>query len=226
MSQPETPLFESDHRITKEGYVRYYHIVGLWFLGIILATGCAGKGERIDLKVPIASRADEKVVAMSSATVAIQPFEDNRTDRSHLGTRVHLWGGESHFSLLSGSLGEATAQAFADYLKGKGWNATVAEGNGAVGADMTITGKLVDVGVDAKSGIGQTTLNAKNRMVVQVKNHADGSQVRETLTSAGTNQVFWFDPEDAQELFNELYNKNFEKFVTDTKLDGKILKLR
>ena len=29
-----------------------------------------------------------------------------------------------------------------------------------------------------------------------------------------------------QELLNELYNKSFEKFVTDTKLDGKILKLR
>ena len=206
--------------------MKHYHIIGIGLLGIIVATGCAGEGERINLKVPIAGGADEKGVAMSSATVAIQPFEDDRTDRSHLGSRLHLWGGESHFSLPSGTLGEATAQAFADYLKGKGWNATVTKGNGAVGADMTITGKLVDVGVDAKSSIGQTTLNAKSRMVVQVKNHADGSQVRETLTSAGTNQVFWFDPEDAQELLNELYNKNFEKFVTDTKLDDKILKLR
>ena len=206
--------------------MRHYQLLGIGLLGIILAAGCAGKGERIDLKVPIASRADEKVAAMSSATVEIQPFEDNRTDRSHLGTRLHLWGRESHFSLPSGTLGEATAQAFTDFLKGKGWNATVAKSNGAVGADMTITGKLVDVGVDAKSGIGQTTLNAKSQMVVQVKNHADGSQVRETLTSTGNNQVFWFDPEDAQELLNELYNKNFEKFVTDTKLDGKILKLR
>ena len=216
----------ADHRITREGYVRHYQIVGIGLLWIILATGCTGKGERIDLKVPIASGVDEKVVAMSSAIVVIQPFEDNRTDRSHLGTRHHLWGGESYFSLPSGTLGEATAQAFAEYLKGKGWNATVTKGNGAVGADMTITGKLVDVGVDAKGGIGQTTLNAKSRMVVQVKNHADGSQVRETLTSTGTNQVFWFTPEDAQELINELYSKNFEKFVADTKLDGKILKLR
>ena len=216
----------SAHGITKEGYVRHYQFVGIGLLGIILASGCAGKGERIDLKVPLMSGADEKVAAMSSATVAIQPFEDNRTDRSHLGTRLHLWGGESHFSLPSGTLGDATARAFADYLKGKGWNATVAKGTGADGADITIAGKLVDVGVDAKSGIGQTMLNAKSRMVVQVKNHADGSQVREILTSTGTNQVFWFDPEDAQELLNELYNKNFEKFVTDTKLDGKILKLK
>ena len=79
--------------------MRHYQFVGIGLLGILLASGCAGKGERIDLKVPIVSGADEKVVAMSSATVAIQPFEDNRTDRSHLGTRHHLWGGESHFSL-------------------------------------------------------------------------------------------------------------------------------
>ncbi len=226
MSQLETALFVSDHRIMREGYVRHCHILGIGLLGIILTAGCAGKGERIDLTVPDVSGGDERVVAMSFPTVAIQPFEDHRTDRSRLGTRHHLWGGESHFSLSNGTLSEATAQAFADYLKGNGWNATVAEGNRAAGADMTITGELVDVDVDAQSGIGQTTLNAKSRMVVQVNNHADGSQVRETLTSAGTNQVFWFEPEDAQELLNELYNKNFEKFVTDTVLDGKLLKLR
>jgi hypothetical protein len=188
-------------------------------------TGCAGPGERIDLKIS-APPADKAVAAIGSATVAIQPFEDERTDRLHLGTRYHLWGGESRFSFPSGTLGEATAKAFADYLKGKGWNATVAQGNEAAGSDITVTGKIVGLGVDAMSGIGRTTLNAKSRMVVQVKNHADGSQVRETLTSAGANQVFWFDPEDAQELLNDLYSKNFEKFVTDTKLDGKILKLR
>jgi hypothetical protein len=188
-------------------------------------TGCAGPGERIDLKIS-APPADKTVAAIGSATVAIQPFEDERTDRLHLGTRYHLWGGESRFSFPSGTLGEATAKAFADFLKGKGWNATVAKGNEAAGSDITVTGKIVGLGVDAISGVGQTTLNAKSRMVVQVKNHADGSQVRETLTSAGSNQVFWFDPEDAQELLNDLYSKNFEKFVTDTKLDGKILKLR
>ena len=207
--------------------MRRYYIVGIGLLGVIFVTGCAGKGERIDLKVPTANGANEKIVAMSSAVVAILPFEDNRTRWSHLGTRHHLWGGESHFSLSSGSLGEATAQAFADYLKGKGWSAIVVTGdNGIAATDMTITGQLLDVGVDAKSGIGQTTLDAKSQLAVQVKNRADGSQVRETLTSTGINQVFWFDPEDAQELLNELYNKNFEKFVTDTTLDGTILKLR
>ena len=207
--------------------MRRYPNAAIGFIGIILlATGCAGKGERIDLKVPIAYGVNEKAVAMSSATVVIQPFEDNRTNRSHLGTRYHLWGGESHFDLSSGTLGESTAQALADYLKERGWNASVAKGNGATGVDVTITGQLVDIAVDAKSAVGQTDLNGKNRLIIFVKNHADGSQVRETLTSTGTSQVFWFDPEDAQDLLNELYNKNFEKFMTDTTLDGKFLKLR
>jgi hypothetical protein len=212
--------------VTKEVYVKHFGSLVIGFLGITLATSCAGKSERIDLNVPQASAVDEKVVAISSPTIAILPFEDNRTNRSHLGTRYHLWGGESHFSLASGTLSETTAEAFAEYLKRRGWNTSVAKGHEAVGVDMTITGKLEDIGVDVKSSIGQTTLNAKSRMVMQVKNHADGSQVRETLTSIGTNQVFWFDPEDAQELLNELYNKNFEKFVTDTRLEGNILKLR
>jgi hypothetical protein len=190
-----------------------------------LVIGCTGPGERIDLKIP-APVPDKTVAAIGSATIAIQPFEDQRTDQLHTGSRHHLWGGESRFSFPSGTLGEATAKAFADYLKGKGLNATVAQGSEVAGSDITVTGKIVSLSVDATSGIGQTTLNAKSRMVVQVNNHADGSQLRETLTSAGSNQVFWFAQEDAQELLNELYSKNFEKFVTDTKLDGKILKLR
>jgi hypothetical protein len=188
--------------------------------------GCAGTGERIDLKVPIANIVGDKAASASSATVVVQPFEDQRTDRLHLGARYHLWGGESRFNVPTGTLGEATAQAFADYLKGKGWSATVAQGTEAAGADITVSGKIVDLSVDARSGIGRTTLNAKSRMVVHVNNLADGSQVRETLSSTGTNQVFWFDPEDAQELLNELYSKSFEKFAADTKVDGKILKLR
>ena len=110
--------------------MKHARIVGIGLLGIVLTAGCAGKGERIALKVPMACGADEKGVAKNTATVSIQPFEDNRTDQSQLGTRQHLWGGESHFSLPGGTLGDATAQAFADYLNSKGWNATVAKGTG------------------------------------------------------------------------------------------------
>src|ERR1043165_6616652 len=47
------------------------------------------------------------------------------------------------------------------------------------------------------------------------------STIQERLLGSGTDQVFWFDPEDAQQLVNEVLEKNLEKFVADTRVDGK-----
>jgi hypothetical protein len=80
--------------------MRHYPNAAIGFIGIILlATGCGAKGERIDLKVPIAYGVDKKVAAMSSGTVAVLPFEDNRTNRSHLGTDI-IYGEERVISIF------------------------------------------------------------------------------------------------------------------------------
>jgi len=47
------------------------------------------------------------------------PFDDGRTDRTKVGSRSSMWGGETYFNVSNGSVGEETAQAFADYLKRK-----------------------------------------------------------------------------------------------------------
>lgn len=199
-------------------------LIGMSILIFLATSGCAATGERMDVKIGTKPAMDAKPAATSAVKVAVVPFQDDRTDRSRLGSRQHLWGGESTFALPSGTVGEASARAFADYLKQKGWQAALAT-NGT-GADITISGKLLDVAVDAKSSIGRTALTGRNKMVVQVDNAADGSKVRETITGIGNNTVFWFDPEDAEELLNDLYAQNFERFLADTKLDGKVLKLR
>jgi len=59
-----------------------------------------------------------------------------------------------------------------------------------------------------------------------VANHGDESTIQERLLGSGTDQVFWFDPEDAQQLVNEVLEKNLEKFVADTRVDGKTVKLK
>jgi len=207
-----------------EEHVKSYSLIGICLLGSLVISGCASQGEKIDVKLGAKPGTEAKPAAPGAVKVAVVPFQDDRTDRSRLGTRQHLWGGESTFALPSGTVGEASARALADYLKQKGWQATLAP-NGT-GADITITGKLLDVAVDAKSSIAQTALTGRNKMVIQVDNAADGSKVRETVTGIGNNTVFWFDPEDAEELLNDLYDRNFERFLADTKLDGKVLKLR
>jgi len=204
--------------------VKSHPLIGLCLLSSLVITGCAAQGEKIDVKISAKPGTEAKPPAATDVKVAVVPFQDDRIDRSKLGTRQHLWGGESTFALPNGTVGEASARALADYLKRKGWQAALA--TNSTGADITITGKLLEVAVDAKSGVAHTALTGRNKMVLQADNAADGSKVRETVSGFGSDTVFWFDPEDAEELLNELFDKNFERFLADTKLDGKVLKLR
>ncbi len=50
--------------------------------------------------------------------------------------------------------------------------------------------------------------------------------VRERLLGAGKDQVFWFEPDDAQALTTELFEKNFQKFLGDIRVEGRIIRLR
>jgi hypothetical protein len=196
----------------------------LCLVSVLVIIGCSSSGEKVDIKIAPKPSTDAKAAKVSSdVKVGVAPFQDDRTDRSRLGVRQHLWGGESAFTLPSGTVGEVTARAFVDYLRQKGWDASLTA-NGA-DADVLISGKLLEVEVNAKSGVFQTALNGKSKMVIQAENKADGSKLRETVSGMGNNKVFWFDPDDAEELLNDLYDKNFDRFLTDTKLDGKILKL-
>ena len=143
-------------------------------------------------------------------------------DRTHLGSRSHFWGNTSYFDLPKGTVGEAVAKALVQQLNKRGWQASM---DGAA-PDATITGTIQDLSVTAVSKFGRTEMAAKNTMMVRVANHGDESTIQERLLGSGTDQVFWFDPEDAQQLVNEVLEKNLEKFVADTRVDGKTVKLK
>jgi hypothetical protein len=63
-------------------------------------------------------------------------------------------------------------------------------------------------------------------MMVRVANHGGESSIQERVMSSGSDEVFWFEPEDAQQLVNEVLEKNIEKFIADTMLDGRAVRLR
>ncbi len=199
----------------------------LWYVALVSLIGCAGKGERIDITIPgpytgttMSGRAP------GTLRVAVLPFEDKRANQAHLGTRSHLWGGTSVFDLPTGSVTKASAQALVDYLNRQGWLASLARTPGNDGADVTIQGTIQDLSVDATSGVMHTDLSAKNTLMLQVTNHRDDSVVRERVLGVGTEQVFWFEPEDAQALTTELFEKNFQKFLGDIRVEGRTIKLK
>ena len=198
--------------------------VGIVAVCLAMLGGCATKV--VDLSIPATSASEASMAgAGSGPKVVVKPFDDARMDRTHIGSRSHLWGDTSYFNVPKGTAGEAVAKALVQQLNKRGWQASLDSSAGAT-PDATITGTIQDLWVAVDSKFGRTEVEAKNTMMVRVANHGDESAIQERVLGSVGDQVFWFDPEDAQELLNELYSKSFEKFVTDTKLDGKILKLR
>ena len=196
------------------------------WVSIITLAGCAGKGEVIPLQIhPIMTKSEAVSKPAPTLRVAIGPIEDSRLYKTGLGVRTHLWGGVSYFDVAGGNPADVVAQALADYLAAKGWQVTT-RGTSDTGADVVLTGKILDFSVHAKSRVGFTEVTTKTKLALQVRNVADGSTVRMTLNGSGGDDVFWFDEEDAQTVVNDVLTDSFSKLVQDTTVENKLLRLK
>lgn len=197
--------------------------VGVWGLA-----GCATK-ETATLNVQ-AVPGPGTSAQKDSVSVAGAAFDDARPEKGRLGVRRHLWGGETTFTIAGGKPGDVVARVMADYLKQKGWRVEMATPDGSSTADVLISGKVLDFSVDADSKVGRTEITAKTKVIVEATNKADGSIVRMTLNGDGSQKVFWFEPEDAQELVSEVLTESLEKLVQNTKVEekngAKVLRLK
>lgn len=193
---------------------------------LCILAGCATAGERVNVAIPGTSTSATFLANSAGPRVAVKPFDDARSDRMHLGSRSHLWGSTSYFDLPKGTAGEAVAKSLVQQLNRRGWQASLAGQSGSAQPDATISGTIQDLSVNAVSKFGRTEIAAKNTMMVRVANHSDESTIQERVLGSGSDEVFWFDPEDAQQLINEVLEKNIEKFVADTRVEGKTVRLR
>lgn len=211
--------------IDKEDVVkRMWPLLG--FVGMLALVGCAAKGEVVPIHlIPVVQSSSQK----PDAIVVVLPFEDARPDPTTLGSRKHFWGGQSYFEIPGGQSGQAVAKAVNDYLKGKGWNVTVAKSADSLAPekpDVILTGKVLALAVDAESKFMKTEMSTKTKIAVQAKNASDDSTVRMTLNGAGSQSVVWFDADDAEKLLNDVLAESMEKLTTDTRFDNKMLRLK
>ena len=195
------------------------------WLSLIALAGCAGTGEVIPLQIhPIVTGSEGVAKQRAAVRVAVGSVEDGRSHKTGLGVRTYLWGGVSYFDVPGGNPADVVAQALTDYLTAKGWQVTK-RGAGDNGADVVLTGKILDFSVHAKSRVGFTEVTTKTKLALQAQNVADGSTIRMTLNGSGGDDIFWFDPEDAQALVNDVLTDSFGKLVQDTKIENKSLRL-
>jgi hypothetical protein len=196
------------------------------WVSLIAMVGCAGTGELIPLQIhPIVTKSESVSKSTSTLWVAVGSIEDGRSHKTGLGIRTHLWGGVSYFDVPGGNSTDTIAQALTDYLTAQGWQMTK-RGAGDQKADVVLTGKMLDFSVHAKSRVGFTEITAKTKLALQAQNVADGSTIRMTLNGNGADDVFWFNPEDAQTLVNGVLTDSFSKLVQDTTVENKQLRLK
>lgn len=198
-------------------------------VGLALLLGCAGTGEMVSLNLQT-----QQPFAQSSQTeplkIVIEPFEDLRTDRSKIGQRTHLGGGVTNFNVNGGAPGVTIAEALAETLRQRGWNRrgwdarVVQAGVGVSGADIVIGGEIRDFLTNAKSRVFNTKLTGESRLVIKARNLADDSSTVRNIQGEQTKLVFWFTSEDVETLMSGLLQDGIERFITDTKIEGRTLK--
>ncbi|MCP9453495.1 MAG: hypothetical protein NNA23_12525 [Nitrospira sp.] len=198
-------------------------VCGTVFLIVWSMAGCAGKGDvrQFDLQ-PKPSAAS--ATGVEPVKIVVEAFEDRRPNGARLGSRQHLWGGETYFDVTGGRPAEVIAQRLAQRLQTKGWEGRSwnvrFERSGASGdADIVIRGEVEELSANARSRFFSTVIETKQRLVIQAKNRADDSSLTRMVEGARTRTVFWFEEEDVLDLLKDTINDGLDRFIADTKID-------
>ena len=194
-------------------------------LGLIVLAGCAGTGEVVPLKIQALPSLRSINQNLQDIKVLVEPFEEG-TEANQLGVRTHLGGGTTTFTTQGGKPGVIMTHVVADNLKAMGfqvWVRTPTEQDLPEKPDVTITGRVQHLSVQARSRVFSTRITAKVKVVIQAANASDRSTVRLNLEGTRENTVFWFQPDDVQELVNRTLKENLDKLLADTSVQNRAL---
>jgi len=197
-----------------------------WCLvGILVFSGCQGTGNTVNFDpraISTPSRANS--LHHEALTILVEPFEDARPQQQRLGARTHLWGGVTNFNAWKGNISEGMANLAVDYLKQQQWQAsqsTAGQPGDASTVDVILTGTVLSLNANAKSGFGFTDIVVDMKVRFEAKNKVDGSTVRMVLGANGSDSVAMFDPKDVDRLMNlvakDLYHQLFQDLTVKDK---------
>lgn len=192
-----------------------------------LVTGCSGTGQVVNLKIdalPSDEAGLQSVGQSDGLTIRIEPFEDTRPNQEHLGVRTHLGGGTTVFQVDGGPAADATAKVIAEYLRQRGWNATVSTDTSQ--ADVVMSGRLTEFSVHAKSRFFSTLLNTSLKLALHAENSADGSATTMSLEDAREDTVFWFEPSDLETLANQMLRESVRNMLASVQVQNGILRMK
>lgn len=197
----------------------------------LMLGGCQGTGEmhNFNLHALPSSPARSEAFHDDSIKILVQPFQDNRNQTQRLGHRTHFWGGTTQFNAWNGNVGDGMADLAVEYLLQRKWQAArdrpTAEGSPPP-SDVILTGDVLILDANAKSGFGFTDVEVKMKVGFEAKNLSDGSTVRMVLGANGSDRVVTFDPKDVEKLANLVAKDLFNQLFQDLTVKDKAFRLK
>ncbi len=197
----------------------------------VLLAGCQGTGNTVnfDPRALVVSHSNSATVQGEDLTILVEPFQDTRPQQQRLGSRTHLWGGVTHFDAWNGQISEGMANLAVKYLQQRQWQASQGvsdpkNGNGP--HDVTLTGTILSLNANAKSGFGFTDITVDMRVRFEAKNAVDGSTVRMVLGANGSDTVATFAPKDVERLLNLVAKDLYQQLFQDLGVKNKAFHLK
>jgi len=203
----------------------------LSILSILMFTGCQGTGQVVNFNPHALTSPSPKtaVVNKESITIVVEPFQDARPHQERLGSRTHLWGGITHFKAWNGNISEGMASLAIEYLQQRQWHAsqgTESSTQTSPTSDVTLTGTILSLNANAKSGFGFTDITIDMRVRFEAKNKVDGSTVRMVLGAKGSDTVTVFSPQDVEQLLNLVIYDLYKQLFQDLTVKNKAFRLQ
>lgn len=203
-----------------------------WCLvGTLVLSSCQGSGYTVNFEPRALSSQPSRVEAVheNDLTILVEPFQDARPQQHGLGSRTHLWGGATHFTAWNRQISEGMANLAIEYLQERQWQAfksTADQTNTPPSSDVTLTGTVLSLNANAKSGFGFTDIAVDMKVRFEAKNTVDGSSVRMVLGANGSDTVAVFDPKDVERLINLVAKDLYQQLFQDLMVKNKAFHIR
>lgn len=203
-----------------------------WCLVVtLILSGCQGNGNTVnfDPRALLVHPTRAATVHDDDLTIVVEPFQDARPQQHRLGSRTHLWGGVTHFNAWNGNITEGMTNLAIEYLKQRQRQVSrgiAAQKGEAPSGDITLTGTVLTLDANAKSGFGFTNIAVDMKVRFEAKKKVDGSTVRMVLGAKGSDTVAVFDPKDVERLINLVAKDLYQQLFQDLRLKNKAFQLQ
>jgi uncharacterized lipoprotein YajG len=117
-----------------------------------------------------------------------------------------------------------------NHLESKGWFIVQARDNAdaiqkEIKPDILLSAKVVDLSIDIHTTFIRNEVLTKSKIAINAYNANDESTVRMTLNGRGSQVLFWFHPDDAKDLLEDVLKESFERLVKDTRFVNRTIRL-